>query len=1150
MMRKAMHRRSLLALLIATMMPAAIAAQRGGGPTGPQQTSTPELKFRYMGPAPAGRIASVAGVPGDPNTYYLGSASGGLWKSTDGGQTFTPILDDHDTPAIGSIAVADSDPNIVWVGTGEPWVIRYSDIMGNGVYRSLDAGKTWQHMGLVETGRISRVLIHPTNPNIVYVCAQGRLTGPQEERGVFKSTDGGSNWRRVLFVDRNTGCSGLDMDKSDPSTLIAGTWQVEQHTWAQLSGGPGSGVYVTHDGGVQWTHATTGLPKSPLGKIDVSIAQSNPKRIYALIQTADQGSLWRSEDTGATWKVVSWDRSLIGRAGYYIKLMVNPKNPDDVFIANSSFHRSTNGGATFSGNGGVNPFQGQASCGDCHDIWIDPKDPVRYVLTDDGGASINTQQGTARVTLPNGQMYHVHVDNRVPYWIYSNRQDDGTMRGPMTVSEQTGNGRLPAGSTMPQPAGGLGRGGRGGGRAGGPAGAAPGAAPPAANPPTGAGGATAPQTAPAAGTQPGAQPQLATPQPAQFAGGGGRGGGNQPQWQPDIGGCESGFTIPDPTNADIIYASCYGNKVTRWDARTGTARSIEPWMITLDSPPNESKYRCHWTAPMAIDPFDTKNVLYGCQLILKTANGGQSWTEFSPDLSTKDPSRIVSNGGIVGDNLGQYAGEVLWDIEYSKIQQGLIWAGTNDGKFWYTKDGGANWIDVSKNFKDLPPWGTFTQIWPSTFDPATVYTSVSFHLMDDRKPYIYKSTDFGATWTKISGNIPSGHPLDYVLSFAGNPNKKGMLFAGTGRAFYYSLDDGTTWTRFKDGLPPAPVSWITVEPRFHDIVVSTYGRGLFILPNIAVLEQTSNSAPTPTTIQVLEPTPIFRQARSVFTQTGRPHFMFFLPSAPTAPIEMEILDSSGKKIKKQQITGHQGWNGADWDLRYEAPTLVALKTTPPENPNIWEEPRFQDKDTRTITHWGITPQTGVPMAAPGKYQVRFTIDRKPYTQPFEVLKDPAIATSVEDLTESTATQVRIRDNITTTSKLVNQMEIWRKQIEDQVKASASKPDVVKALNELNKSILDVELKLVSRSEMLSDDKYFPEAYKVYMNLIWLSGGVGMGASDEAGSIDYRPTETQMQVLQLIEKDLSGAAAAFDNLVSTVLPAFNKAMKGKLATIGK
>jgi sortilin (neurotensin receptor 3) len=272
-----MTRELLLAALVTALLPGAVAAQRGAGPTGPPQTTTPEpIKFRYMGPAPAGRIASVSGVPGDPNTYYLGSASGGVWKSTDAGQTFVPIFDDQNVAAIGSIAVADSDPNIVWVATGEPWVIRYSDVMGDGVYKSLDGGKTWQHVGLVETGRISRVLIHPTNPNIIYVCAQGRLTGPQEERGVFKSTDAGANWQHVLFVDRNTGCSGLDIDKTDPNTLIAGTWQVEQHTWAQLSGGPGSGVYITHDGGAKWTKGTTGLPKSPLGKIDVAFAPSDP----------------------------------------------------------------------------------------------------------------------------------------------------------------------------------------------------------------------------------------------------------------------------------------------------------------------------------------------------------------------------------------------------------------------------------------------------------------------------------------------------------------------------------------------------------------------------------------------------------------------------------------------------------------------------------------------------------------------------------------------------------------------------------------------------------------------------------------------------------------------------------------------------------
>ena len=528
-------------LSMAAFLSIVLPAQRQSAPSGPPPTSTLEpLKFRYMGPAAAGRIATVAGVPGDPKTYYLGSASGGVWKSTDAGSTFAPIFDDQPVAAIGSIAVAATDPKTVWVGTGEPWVIRYSDVMGDGVYKSTDAGATWQHMGLPEVGRISRVLLHPTNIDIVYVCAQGRLTGPQEERGVFKSTDGGAKWERVLFVDQNTGCSGLAVDEKDPNTLLAGFWQMEQKTWVQRSGGPGSGVYISHDGGTKWTKITAGMPKPPVGKVDVAIAPSDPKRMYALIQTADQGSLWRSDDAGTSWRAVSWDRSLIGRAGYYIRIVVNPQNADDVFIMSSSMHRSQDGGKTFSGNGG-GPFpftEGQATCGDCHDVWIDPKDPVRYALVDDGGAAINTRQGIVRVSLPNGQMYHVHVDNRVPYWIYSNRQDDGTMRGPSTSSEQTGNGRLPEGSLMPTPPSGRGRGGRGGG------------------------------------------------------GGGflGRGrGAAGPAWQPNIGGCESGFTIPDPIDADVVYASCYGNKVTRWDARTGTARSIEPWMVSLDSPPNEAK---------------------------------------------------------------------------------------------------------------------------------------------------------------------------------------------------------------------------------------------------------------------------------------------------------------------------------------------------------------------------------------------------------------------------------------------------------------------------------------------------------------------------------------------------------------------------------
>jgi len=414
---------------------------------GPAQNRPPEPpRFRFMGPASGGRIAAVAGVPGDSLTFYFGNASGGVFKSIDGGQSSTPVFDAQPVQAIGALAVAPSNPQIVWAGTGEAWAIRNADVMGDGIYKSTDAGATWTSMGLRETGRIGRILVHPTNPDVVFVCALGRATGPQQERGVYRTRDGGKSWERVLFVDPNTGCSGLTMDAHDPNVLFAGMWEVVMHTWAMFSGGPGSSIHVTRDGGTTWTRLSDpGLPKSPVGKIDVAITPSNSSRVYALIQTPNQGSLWRSDDGGHAWKVVSWDRSLIGRAGYYIRVEVNPANADEVLVANSSFHRSMDGGLTFpigspGGGGG-----GGSGCGDCHDIWMDPKNPNRWAVTGDGGAGITLNHGRtfSNVTLPNGQMYHVAVDNRVPYWMYSNRQDNGTMRGPSTLPEASNRAPTP-----------------------------------------------------------------------------------------------------------------------------------------------------------------------------------------------------------------------------------------------------------------------------------------------------------------------------------------------------------------------------------------------------------------------------------------------------------------------------------------------------------------------------------------------------------------------------------------------------------------------------------------------------------------------------------------------------------------------------------
>jgi photosystem II stability/assembly factor-like uncharacterized protein len=1063
--------RVIAALMLVPLCAIASSAQQGGRQ--PQQTPAPQPpRFQYVGPPSAGRISAVAGIPGDTMTYYFGAASGGVWKTTDGTRTFAPVFDDQPVQAIGALAVAPSNPRVVWAGTGEAWAIRDSDVMGDGIYKSTDAGATWKHMGLRETGRIGRIIIHPTNPDIVYVCALGRATGPQQERGVYRTLDGGETWQQTLFVDANTGCSGLTIDPNDSKVLFAGTWQVVMHTWAMYSGGAGSGVYVSRDSGSTWTRLTQGLPQSPVGKIDVAVAPSNSKRVYALIQTANQGSLWRSDDGGNAWQVVSWDRRLIGRAGYYIRVTVNPQNDLEVIVANSSLHRSLDGGETFPITGG--------GCGDCHDIWMDPRNPAHWAVTGDNSAGItrNHGQSYSQFALPIGQMYHVAIDAQVPYWIYSNRQDDGTMRGPSNSPVQVPN--VPS-YRPPTPAGGFGGGGEGGG-----------------------------------------------------------GGAAAVPWDQGIGGCESGFTLPMLSNPDIIWATCYGNTVTRYDARQGRARSVSPWMHTLDSEPNGLLYRCHWTPPLAIDPFDQNTVYYGCQVIFKTSNAGQSWNVISPDLSTNDSTRIVSSGGVIGDNLGQFYGEVVFAIAPSEIQKGLIWAGTNDGQLWYTTNGGASWIPVTANITGLPKWGTIRRIEPSRFDANTAYVAIDFHLMDDREPYIYKTTDLGKTWSRISGNLPRQHPLAYVLTVAENPNRKGMLFAGTGNGFYYSLDDGGTWTQFKDGLPAAPVTWIVVAKQNHDVVVSTYGRGLWVLRDITMLEQ-SDKVTADADVVVYEPRKGFRLARS-----GNIDFNFTLKSAPKESLSVEIVDSTGAVVRTIRQAGRAGLNRVTWDLRYDGPKQVELRSTPPDNPRIWEEARFKGKTTRPIIHWGIQgPQRAGPLALPGWYTMRLTLNEKPHTQRFEVVKDPALPSSNADLAASTRLQVRIRDDMNEAVDMINRLEVMRKRIEDEIKTNQDKADVLASLTELDKKILDVELMLLSRTDLHSDDKWYVEKYRIYMNLVWLSGEVGSGAGDVAGGAEYRPTDAQFGIIQMLENQLDAARTAFKKLLESDIKAFNDAMAGKL-----
>jgi photosystem II stability/assembly factor-like uncharacterized protein len=1015
----------------------AIATAQGQRP--PAEHHPPQFGFRFLGPVVGNRVAAFAAAPGEHNIYYAGAASGGIFKTTDGGFKWEPIFDDQTAAAIGALAVAPSHPDTVWAGTGEAWAIRDIDVTGDGVYKSTDGGKTWHNMGLPDSGRVARILIDPANADSVYVCALGRLPAPQQERGVYHTSDGGKSWQHQLFVDADTGCSGLAMDAKDPRTLFAGTWQVKMNTWGEYSGGPGSGVYVTHDG-EHWQRITGhGLPTKPVGKVDVAVAPSDSHRVYALIQTNGDGSLWRSDDGGQNWRVVSWDRKLTGRAGYYIHLAVSPVDPDRVIVANSSVNQSTDGGVTFK----IVPWGG-----DTHDIWWDPKDAEHFVITNDGGImlTLNGGKGTRRITYPIGQMYHVEVDDQTPYYVYTNMQDNSTMRGPS----------IPIGG-RPSDEG----------------------------------------------------------------------------WDHRMGGCESGFTLPDPSDPDIVWASCYANEVTVWDARTRRARSVSPWLHTLDAEPDKVPYRCHWTPPLAIDPFDPKSVYYGCQVVFKTTNRGQSWSVISPDLSHRDPRYIKSSGGIVADNLGQFAPEVVFAIAPSKITRGLVWAGTNDGKIWYTPDGGAKWVDVTPGLKGLgiPELATVTSIEPSHFDPGTAYVSLDAHLTnDDRNPYILKTADYGKSWTRISDGLPLG-TLAYVRNVSEDPSVQGLLFAGTGNSLYYSLHEGQEWTQINTGLPPAPVTWTVTQKRFHDLVVSTYGRGIYILDDISPLEQMARSG-KPTMATFFRPRDTYR------LRNASAYLTYWLPGEIKGKVDAEVVDAAGHVVRTLHGEAKAGFNRIAWDLRFDPMQTIQLRTIPPENPHIWDDTRFKGKKWRPITHWGMPPNQPGPIVPPGAYQVKLTVGDQTYTQPLTLLLDPKSPGTTDEIRKTYALQLRIREDVGRISGMVNLIERERRQLEE-LKAGGGWPG--RQVDALDAKLQNVEYEMFTKALAASDDKYYVSAWKIYYNLLWLNGEIGTGAGDVAGGGDYGPTDTDPQLLDGLEKKLAVAAAHYQAVMAKDVPKFNKGL---------
>ncbi|HEV2063748.1 MAG TPA: sialidase [Thermoanaerobaculia bacterium] len=1049
----------------------------------PPETKPPDpyaaLAYRFIGP-PGNRVSAVAGVPGDPNTYYAGAASGGVWKSTDAGIHWRPVFDGQPAQSIGSIAIAPSDSNVIWVGTGETF-IRSNVSLGNGIYKSTDAGKTWTHMGLEKTGRIGRVIVDPRNPDVVFAAALGTCYGPQQERGVYRTVDGGKTWERVLFVDENTGASDLSMDATNPRILFAGTWQIEIKTWGRKSGGPGSGVFVSKDGGTTWKRIEKhGLPDPPLGKIAVNVAPSDPQRVYALIETGQKGSLWRSDDVGENWKLVSSSRLLNERPHYYTRMLVMPDNANEVYFPSNGMGVTYDGGET---------SEQVRWGGDNHDMWADPKDARRMMIGNDGGVLISTTRGRQwnSMRLPIGQMYHVAADNRIPYMIYGQMQDDGSMRGP---SNSRGGGRI--------------------------------------------------------------SPALWT----------------------STAGCETGWATPDPVDPDIVWGGCYAGVVERWDAKTGMSRSVSPWPErTMGANAGEVKLRMNWTFPIAISPHDHNTVYVGSQNIQSTSDGGQTWKAISPDLTLNDKSMHGDSGGLTVDNLSvEYAG-VVYSIAESPKEKGVIWAGTNDGVVQVTRDGGGHWSNVTPALPGLPPKGTVDSVDPSPFDGATCYVSFDLHQVNNRDPFIFRTSDYGKTWKAIASNIPKS-PLSYVHVVREDPHRKGLLYAGTENALYVSFDDGGRWEPLQGKLPHAPVYWLVVQPHFHDLVVGTYGRGFFILDDVTPLEQLTDAVRA-SPAHFFEPRPAYRfrfvsqpnLAPAGLARGDNPPYGATLnywlkePVKVAAgsddkedarksrkpPVEITILHASGEKIRTVKGTNKAGINRVVWDLRYESSEEVRLRATPAGNPHVWEEKRFRGKDNRGVYYYGISALRAGPLVLPGTYTVQLSVDGKDFTQKLVVKKDPNSAGTEADVAASTKLSVQIWRDTSTTARMINRIEWTRRQIEDfqkMLKAGKAPAADIDAAKDIEKKARAVEDDLLQPTLAEADVKSFRGPLKVYLSLLWLQAEVGPGAADVSGNADLAPTQPERDVYDLLAGRLSETRKKYDELYEKAIPAFNEAMRAK------
>ena len=1009
-------------------MVTALSAQAPGGDK-EKKKEEQGMQYRSIGPFRGGRSLTASGVPGDPSVYYFGATGGGIWKSTDGAVTWKPIFDHEKSSSIGSLEVAPSDPNVIYAGTGEA-CLRGNAATGDGVYKSVDAGKTWTNVGLRDSRAIGKLIIDPHNPDIVFVAALGHPYGPNTERGIFRTTDGGKTWSKVLYVDENTGGVDVDFDPNNSHILFAAMWQVRRLPWTLISGGPGSGLYRSRDGGTTWQKLQgNGLPEGPYGKIGVAVA-ANSDRVYALIE-AHNGGLYRSDDGGDNWELINADHRFTQRAFYYMHVVADPKDASTVYILNVDFHRSTDGGHTFN--------KIKVPHGDNHGLWIDPLNPKRMIQSDDGGVTVTVDGGerwTPEDNQPTAQFYHVITDNRFPYYLYGSQQDNTSVAIASRGSE---------GGTI-----------------------------------------------------------------------------GREDWYP-VGGGEAGYIAPYPPDPNIVFAGDYQGLLTVFNKRTGQAKVIGVSAVLSDGKGAAGlEHRFQWTAPLMISPHDPNVLYYGGERLFRTTDRGMHWDAISPDLTRNDKSKQQPSGGpITIDDTGTEYYDTIFAIAESPLMKGLIWVGSDDGLLHLTRDGGKTWADITP--KAMPAWSKISQIDASPHDAGTAWVAVDRHANDDLRPYIYATADYGKTWKLLVDGIPEG---SFVRAVREDPVRKGLLFAGTETGVFVSYNAGEKWEPLQLNLPTVPVHDLVIHD--NDLVLATHGRSFWILDDISPLRQASDAARN-AAVWLYNPAPALRvhaapPPKETPTAGQNPPpgaIIYFNVKEKPTDATLEILDAEGKLVRRYSSSELQPLS-EPLDPDDEKPKHQ-LEIKPGMNRFVWDL-RYQGAPhVKGYYLFDYAAGGKGPMALPGKYQVKLTVDGKVLTAPLVLKLDPRVKVSQADLEKQFVTLMQIHKELARVYTAANQIIDLRAQLQDlqKYKKLAAAQALDERLGALQNHLLN--LKIHANEDSLN------YGMGVDGSLVYLAGAVD---SDS----DSAPTEAALKQFDKVKVQVDQYMKRWTGIQQTDLPA--------------